>query len=112
LTAPEQMLERARVVGQFPTRPAMYDDPARAAVLRIPAARAKEVIERATPRPVTPIYTELSEILQVQLHRALARQVSPEEALQRAARDMNALIERTGVREMMRTSPATPPREP
>ena len=26
LTAPEQMLERAQAVGQYPTRPALYDD--------------------------------------------------------------------------------------
>ena len=27
LTRPEQMLERAQIVGQFPTRTAVYDDP-------------------------------------------------------------------------------------
>ena len=39
LTRPEQMLERARVVGQFPTRPALYDDPRLARSLEIPVAR-------------------------------------------------------------------------
>ena len=41
LTRPEQMLERARVVGQFPTRPALYDDPELAAALSIPPAQAR-----------------------------------------------------------------------
>ena len=38
------------------------------------------------PRPVTPVYTQLSEILQVQLHRALTRQTEPATALSTAAR--------------------------
>jgi multiple sugar transport system substrate-binding protein len=101
LTAPAQMLERAEVVGQFPTRPALYDDPRLAAALDVPPADARRAIESATPRPVIPIWTQLSELLQIQLHRALARQTSPEQALRTAAREMNALIERTRVRELM-----------
>ncbi len=74
LTRPEQMIERAEVVGQFPTRFALYDDPALARALSIPPADARRIIERAVPRPVTPVYTQLSEILQIHLHRALTRQ--------------------------------------
>jgi hypothetical protein len=69
--------------------------------LDVPPADARRAIESATPRPVIPIWTQLSELLQIQLHRALARQTSPEEALRNAAREMNALIERTRVRELM-----------
>jgi multiple sugar transport system substrate-binding protein len=101
LTAPAQMLERAQVVGQFPTRPALYDDPRLTNALDVPPADARRAIESATPRPVIPIWTQLSELLQIQLHRALARQMSPEVALRNAAREMNALIERTRVRELM-----------
>lgn len=101
LTAPAQMLERAEVVGQFPTRPALYDDPRLTSALDVPPADARRAVESATPRPVIPIWTQLSELLQIQLHRALARQTSPEDALRTAAREMNALIERTRVRELM-----------
>jgi multiple sugar transport system substrate-binding protein len=97
LTQPEQMLERARVAGQFPTRPALYETEALARVLAMPPADAKGVIERATPRPVTPVYTELSQILQVQLHRALSGQQTAEAALRAAAVEMRALLERTGL---------------
>ena len=100
LTAPEQMLERAASVGQYPTRRALYDDPRLAGVLAIPVEQAREIIGSATPRPVTPIYTQLSEILQIQLHRALVRQTSPEAALRTAAREMNEVIERTGIRKL------------
>lgn len=97
LTRPEQMLERAEGVGQFPTRPALYDSPALARALAIPPAQARAVIERAVPRPVTPVYTQLSDILQVDLHRALTRQQEPSVALAHAATEMQALLERSGL---------------
>jgi multiple sugar transport system substrate-binding protein len=89
LTRPEQMLERARGVGQFPTRPALYDDPALARALAIPPAQARDIIEHAVPRPVTPVYTQLSEILQKE----------PAAALAHAAREMQALLDRVGLGE-------------
>jgi multiple sugar transport system substrate-binding protein len=101
LTAPEQMLERAQAVGQYPTRPALYDDPRLRSAIAIPLDDARRAIESATPRPVTPIYTELSEILQIELHRALVRQAEPGDALNSAAARINALIERTGMRKLM-----------
>ncbi len=97
LTGPERMLERAQVVGQFPTRVKIYDDPALADALEIPPAQAREVIEAAVPRPVTPVYTQLSEILQIQLHRALSRQAEPGDALARAAAAMQELLDRVGL---------------
>jgi multiple sugar transport system substrate-binding protein len=106
LTAPEQMLKRAEVVGQYPSRTALFDDPRLAAALAIPVEQVRRVIENAEPRPVTPIYSQLSELLQIQLHRALTRQTTPEAALSAAAREMNALIERTRVRELTARSGA------
>jgi multiple sugar transport system substrate-binding protein len=97
LTRPEQMLERAEIVGQFPTRTGVYDDPALAEALAISPAQAREIIEAAVPRPVTPAYTQLSEILQIQLHRALSGQAEPAEALARAASQMQALLDRVGL---------------
>jgi multiple sugar transport system substrate-binding protein len=101
LTAPEQMLERAQAVGQYPTRPGLYDDERLRSALAIPLDQARRAIESATPRPVTPIYTELSEILQIELHRALVRQAEPQEALNSAASRINRLIDRTGMRKLM-----------
>ncbi|HCU12964.1 MAG TPA: ABC transporter substrate-binding protein [Gemmatimonadetes bacterium] len=101
LTAPEQMLERAQAVGQYPTRPALYNDARLRTAIAIPLDNARRAIESATPRPVTPIYTELSEILQIELHRALVRQAEPRDALNSAAARINALIERTGMRKLM-----------
>jgi ABC-type glycerol-3-phosphate transport system substrate-binding protein len=97
LLQPEQMIERARVVGQYPTRPALYETKALADALTIPPADALKVIDRAVARPVTPIYSQLSEILQISLHRALTRQEEPRAALREAATAMRALLAKTGL---------------
>jgi multiple sugar transport system substrate-binding protein len=97
LTQPEQMRERARVVGQFPTRSGVYDDPDLASGLAIPPATVKRIIEHAVPRPVTPVYTQLSEILQIHLHRALTRQAEPAAALAQAQSEMQRLLNRVGL---------------
>ena len=98
LTRPEQMIERAEVVGQFPTRSALSTTiPRWPEALSIPPADARRIIERAVPRPVTPVYTQLSEILQIQLHRALTRQRSPARALAAAQAEMQRLLDDAGL---------------
>ena len=97
LTQPEQMRERAQVVGQFPTRAGVYDDPDLASGLAIPPAMVRRIIEYAVPRPVTPVYTQLSEILQIQLHRALTRQTEPAAALAQAQEQMQRLLNKVGL---------------
>jgi multiple sugar transport system substrate-binding protein len=99
LTAPEQQLERAAATGDYPTRRALYDDPRLARALVVPLNQVRTAIESAVPRPVTPIYTELSGLLQVQLHRALTGQTSPTAALHAAARQMTAVIRDSGLDE-------------
>jgi len=90
LTAPEQMRERLRVVGEYPARPALYDSPALRAV--------RPIVEAATPRPVTPIYAELSDELQVALHRVLSGEAEPKPELDDAAARMQKLIDESGLR--------------
>jgi multiple sugar transport system substrate-binding protein len=97
LLAPDQMMERARVTGQYPPRRSLYDEPALSDALRADAAALRAILERAQPRPVTPVYAELSEILQVSLHRALSGQQAPGAALTEAAHAMQALLTRTGL---------------
>jgi multiple sugar transport system substrate-binding protein len=97
LTRPEQMRERARVVGQFPARIGLYEDDQLVGDLKISPATARRVIEYAVPRPVTPVYNQLSEILQIYLHRALTRQTTPAAALARAQTEMQQLLDRVGL---------------
>lgn len=93
LTAPEQVIERARIAGQYPARPALYTSGALDGVLPIPPADALAVIGRATARPSTPVYAELSSALQVHLHRALGDQVTVEAAIAAAASDVAAVLD-------------------
>lgn len=97
LTAPERMLERARVVGQYPARRSVYRDPRLAKALGTDPAVVLAVVERAQPRPVTPVWTELSEILQIHLHRSLAGQTETVAALKEARREMEVVLERSGL---------------
>ena len=97
LTAPEQMIERMREVGQYPSRPAQYDTQALADASTLPPLTVRRIIESAVPRPVTPVYMQLSEIPQGHLHGALTGQQTPEAALVDAAREMTMLLASTGL---------------
>jgi multiple sugar transport system substrate-binding protein len=94
LLAPEQMLERARMIGQYPPRPALYDTPELRAALGADPDLVRTILERAVSRPSTPVYSELSELLQISLHRALSGQQDPQGALQDAARAIRTLLAR------------------
>lgn len=96
LTAPEQLAERARAAGQYPPRTALYESGALDGALPIPPADALAVIERATARPATPMYAELSAALQVQLHRALAGQIDVETAIGDASADIARVLAAAG----------------
>lgn len=98
LTAPEQMLERAAVAGQYPPRRSLWSDPRLAEALGRPTGPLLAILEAAKPRPVTPVYSELSEVLQIHLHRALAGQAAPDVALREAARQMEAILAESGLR--------------
>ena len=97
LTAPEQMLERARLAAQLPSRRSLYQTTALAEALPLPIDQVKAALDAATPRPVTPVYGELSDILQIGLHRALTRQQTPADALRDAARVIRSLLSRSGL---------------
>lgn len=97
LTAPEQMLERAEIAGQYPARRSVYIDPRLGKALGVPPDQVLRIVERARARPATPLYSEISEILQIHLHRALAGQAEPGPALAAAAREMAEVIERSGL---------------
>ena len=97
LTRPAQMRERAAHGGQLPARRSPFESGELAGPPAALLARAVDIIGSAEPRPVTPIYPELSGELQVRLHRALSGQVAPEHALAEAAAAMRQLLRRRGL---------------
>ena len=92
------MLDRAVQVGQYPPRRSLYQEgSALRGRMAIPLVAIRRVIERARSRPVSPVYSELSGLLQVRLHEALTGQRDPGEALSLAAREMQDLLARKGL---------------
>ena len=61
---------------------ATYDDPEVRRAIPY-SAELKQAIEQAEPRPVSPVYTQISQAIYENVNQALAGAVSPEEALER-----------------------------
>src|SRR5262249_8162962 len=97
LTRPEQMIERAKAVGQFPARERVDENGTLAGAMESEPETAHRVNRHTVARPVTRVYAELSEILQVHLHRVLSGQEQPRDGLVAAAAAMRRILERTGL---------------
>lgn len=105
LTAPAQMIERAEVIGQYPPRPSLYEGETLSGAFVVPPAEVLNVVARATPRPATPLWTELSQHLQAGLHRSLTGQAEPQEALNLVAEQLQRSLDRA---ELDRAGTAAP----
>lgn len=84
-----------RAASQFALPPALassYEDPEVQEALPF-ASELKQAVEQAAPRPVTPVYSQVSQAIYENVNAALAGQVSPQEALQNAERDMQQALE-------------------
>ena len=89
--------EAAYAVIEYLTRPALYETAELAEALSVDPPTVRAIVERAVPRPVTPVYTQLSSILQIRLHRSLTGQQEPRAALQAAAEEMRELLRTVGL---------------
>ena len=50
------------------------------------------ILQTALPRPVSPVYPELSGMIQAHVHQALLKQVSPQDALNALQSDLQTLV--------------------
>ncbi len=50
------------------------------------------ILQNSLPRPVSPVYTDLSNLIQVNVHQALTKQVSPAAALSTLQSQLQALV--------------------
>jgi multiple sugar transport system substrate-binding protein len=89
LASPEVQRLMATTAGRAPARKALYDDPEVLAA-QPHLARLKDVFLTAHPRPRTPVYPAVSQLLQVYFSRALA---NPEEPLEPMARSCCRQVE-------------------
>jgi multiple sugar transport system substrate-binding protein len=95
LLSRKNLKRRAQVLGMLPPISSLYDDPDLRAQFPY-LKRLKEVFINARPRPITPLYSFISQILQVHFSRALTKQESPQMALQKAQIEIAAVFQRFG----------------
>ena len=82
----------ALAVGYQPTRIALYDDPELLYAWPF-LAELRKVFETARPRPVTPFYLMISQVLQPELSSVLVGVKDAEEALNSAAKQIHYVMD-------------------
>jgi multiple sugar transport system substrate-binding protein len=93
LMEPQNLRDRALALGMLPPLKSLYSDPA--LVARFPyLTHLKEVFFTARPRPITPLYSFISDILRLHFSRALTQQETPEEALRRGQAEISDILAR------------------
>jgi len=91
LASPAAQKALALAYGYNPPRRGLYQDKELLAAQPF-LSELRAVYERARPRPVTPHYVRLSQVLQTELSGALAGLKTPEQALADAQRDIEAIL--------------------
>jgi multiple sugar transport system substrate-binding protein len=91
LASPEANLVLATQYGRLPALRQSYDDPRLAAAAPAVAALLPAV-ERALPRPVTPYYPMIADVLAAEFSAAVTGIRSPAEALARAQAQVDHLM--------------------
>lgn len=81
MSGPEGQKISAVDGGRAPTIEALYDDEeVKEAAVLFSNEEFVATLQNAVPRPVSPIYPVISDIMQVELSKALAKDITPEEA--------------------------------
>ena len=70
---------------------ATYEDPEVQKAIPY-SAELKRAIEQARPRPVSPVYTQISAAIYKNVNRALSGEVSPEEALAQGNKEIDEAL--------------------
>jgi multiple sugar transport system substrate-binding protein len=93
MTTPEQLKVNALEGSRLPVRRSMYED--QEILNNVPVAKlGKEaIIDNATPRPVSPYYSDMSLELAEQFNGALAGEVSPEQAAKTLQSNLQSIVE-------------------
>jgi multiple sugar transport system substrate-binding protein len=92
LTQPDEERQDAARYSVPPTLTATYDDPAVKRALPF-AAELKQAVMQAKPRPVSPVYPQISQAIYKNVNEALAGRTTAEAALKKAQADMQKALE-------------------
>ena len=91
-TAPEQEKIMATEASLPPTVTAVYDDPAVKKAMPF-AAELRDAIDQAQPRPVSPVYPQISEAIFNNVYAALQGEMSPDEAASKMNEEIQKALE-------------------
>jgi multiple sugar transport system substrate-binding protein len=91
LTSEESIKRDATDFSLAPVLQAVYDDPAVQKAMPF-AAELKQAIAQAKSRPVSPVYTQISQAIYKNVNEALSGAVTPEEALKTGQSEMEKAL--------------------
>nr|WP_249777738.1 ABC transporter substrate-binding protein [Paenalkalicoccus suaedae] len=93
MTGPEGQKITAIDGGSAPTLRALYDDEeVQNAAPLFANEEFVSTLENAVPRPVSPIYPQISDIMQIELSRALAGEITAQEAVENMEQQIEAAL--------------------
>jgi multiple sugar transport system substrate-binding protein len=95
LTSREAQRERFRNQGYTPTDRSLFRDPEMLELSPI-LPDLEQALSHAVPRPPTPLYAQLSDVLQRQLSAVLTNDVAIEQAMSKAQRNSKTIVEAAG----------------
>ena len=85
------MTQNAAKYSKAPVLDASYEDPAVKKALPF-AAELKQAVEQAKTRPVSPVYSQISQAIYKNVNAALSGPTEPEAALEKAQADMDKAL--------------------
>ncbi len=90
---PGQLKTHALDASRLPTRQSLYDD--QEILEKVPVAKlGKEVIiDNTRPRPVSPVYSDMSLELAKQFNASLAGEVPPDQAVSMLQSELERIVE-------------------
>jgi multiple sugar transport system substrate-binding protein len=91
LTSTERMTKNAVDFSKTPVLTASFEDPAVKKAMPF-ADELKQAVEQAKSRPVSPVYTQISQAIYKNVNNALSGQVEPKAALEKASKDMEKAL--------------------
>lgn len=95
LTGPDAQRQLVLLQGYAPTWKSLYADPLLKAAHPLLQVQ-QEALESAVARPLTPLYAQLSNVLQRQLNALLTSDLEPERALARAQQQSQLITQSAG----------------
>jgi multiple sugar transport system substrate-binding protein len=91
LTSEKRMTKNAVKFSKTPTLKASYDDPAVKKALPF-IDELKQAVEQAKSRPVSPVYSQISQAIYKNVNNALSGSTDPKAALSKAQEDMDKAL--------------------